>query len=99
MATSVSVTRLGVNIAVVRATVISAATAAAEAVTVNHNLGFSPDRVNPILRSVVSSPSSEPVLTASSWGPSTALVNLVAGLGERIVVADIFVERIHSVVR
>ena len=99
MAVSATATKLGINQAILSAQLLSAATATAETLTVNHNLGFTPNKVIPVLRSIVSSPSSEPVLTVSSWGPSTATVIMTAGLGAREVVADILVERVHSIVR
>jgi len=99
MPVSATATKLGINQAILSNQLISGATATGELLTVNHNLGFTPDKVIPVLRSVISSPSSEPVLAAVSWGPSTALVALVAGLGAREVRADIIVERVHSIVR
>lgn len=99
MAVSADATKIGVNQAILSAQLLSAATATAETLTVNHNLGFTPDKVNLVLRSVVSSPSSEPVITVSSWGPSTATIIMTAGYGAREVVADIQIERVHTIVR
>jgi len=99
MAVSATATRLGVNQATLSAQFMSADTAAAEVLTVNHDLGFTPDKVTAQLRSVTAAASSAPVIAVNSWNASVALVQLNAGLGVRSLSLDVHLVREHTVVR
>jgi hypothetical protein len=103
MATSVTASQLGVNQALASGVLLSADTAAAETLTVNHSVGArsgrTPTTVKVQLRSVVAAASSAPVLAAVSWNDSIATVVLAAGLGVRTCVVDVHVVHEHTAIR
>lgn len=101
-ALTVTMTKLGVNIAVTRAVPLSSATGSVDFVTINHGLGKTPHMVNTTLRSVVAVGTSggAPGLVVDSYDQTKIIVRLpLDSAASTSVQFDCYAIFAHSIVQ
>lgn len=102
MPVSAGATKFGPRASIVRAATLStAATASVDVLTVYHKLNQTPDKITPVLRSVIAVVSSGlPGLALVSYDQTTAVFHLpAADAGAVRATFDVVCEKIHSLVR
>lgn len=99
MAITVSATLLGTRQSIVRNSILTSAAGSIESLHILHGLGKSPDKIVPVLRSIVAigaSVNSQGCnLEVVSWDATVATVRLQTFAQARF---DVLVERVHSIV-